>query len=47
MEKDNQLSNKHRKSQRRVIALLVIIPVLIIFLLALFLFNLILWHEAN
>lgn len=41
MEKENKIANKHRKSQRRIIALLVIIPLLIILLWALFCFGLI------
>ena len=45
MENDNQIANKHRKSQRRIIALLIIIPLLIILLWGLFCFGLILMDE--
>ena len=47
MENGNQIANKHRKSQRRIIALLVIIPLLIVLLWALFCFGLILMNVTR
>ena len=43
---DNSLANKHKKSQRRIIALLLIIPLLIVLLWALFCFFLMAFGES-